>query len=109
MFSLEDLIDAIHHGRIRISDHADEEAHADNLSFEEVFVSVLQGEIIETYSDDRPYPSCLVYGTNMKREPIHSVWAYNGTNRWGVLITVYRPNPERWIDWRKRRIKDDSI
>jgi len=26
-----------------------------------------------------------------------------------VLITVYRPDPKRWIDWRKRRAKDDAI
>ena len=103
MFNIGDLIDAIHNNRIRISEHADEEAHVDNLSFEEVFVSVLQGEIIEAYSDDRPFPSCLVYGMNMRREPVHSVWAFNNANRWGVMITVYRPDPHLWIDWKKRR------
>ena len=39
---------AIADNRIRITDHADEEAQADHLSFDEVFGSVLRGEEIET-------------------------------------------------------------
>jgi len=33
----------------------------------------------------------------------------NEDNRWAVLITVYRPDPERWMNWRTRRPKDDAI
>lgn len=42
-------------------------------------------------------------------QPIHSVWGYNEKNQWVVLITVYRPDPQRWMDWKIRRKKDDSI
>ena len=101
----QDLITAIQRHQIRITDHADEEAQADLLTFDEIFFSVLQGEIIEDYPRDKPYPSCLVYGNSFSDEPIHSVWAYNDKTEWAVLITVYRPEPERWIDWRKRRKK----
>lgn len=102
---IEDLIDAIRQSRMRISDHADEEAESDRLSFDEIFFSVLQGEIIEEYPDDEPYPSCLIYGDSFKGEPVHSVWAFNKETKWAVLITVYRPDPDRWIDWRTRRKK----
>jgi len=101
---ISDLIAAIQAGRIRITDHADEEAQGDNLNYDEIFFSVIQGEIIEQYAKDRPFPSCLVYGCTFEGEPVHSVWAYNEQTRWAVLITVYRPDPERWINWRKRRI-----
>lgn len=97
------IIDTIEQGLVRITDHADEEAQADRLSFDEIFFSVLQGEVIEDYPNDRPYPSCLILGENFAGEPIHSVWAYNLVNGWAVLITVYRPAPERWIDNRVRR------
>jgi len=100
---LEEIIEAIRAGRVRITDHAYEEAQEDNLSFDEIFFSLFQGEIIEEYPEDRPYPSCLIYGNTFLGEPVHSVWAYNRANRWAVLITVYRPDPQRWIDWRKRR------
>jgi hypothetical protein len=57
-----DLVDAIRSGRIRITDHADEEAQTDGLSYEDIFFTVFSGEIIEDYPEDKPYPSCLVYG-----------------------------------------------
>ena len=106
---IEDSIDAVRNRRIRITDHADEEAQADRLSFNEIFVSVFQGEIIKNYPDDKPYPSCLIYGNTFSRDPVHSVWAYNQENQWAVLITVYRPDPQRWINWRTRRPKDATI
>lgn len=102
-FQIEDIIDSVHRGRIRITDHADEEAQADRLSFDEIFVSVLHGEVIEEYPSDDPYPSALIYGNTFTEEPVHSVWAYNQETRWAVLITVYRPDPERWVDWRIRK------
>jgi hypothetical protein len=34
---------------------------------------------------------------------VHSVWAYHTQNQWAVLITVYRPDPQRWINWRERK------
>jgi len=101
--NIQDIISAIQEKRIRITDHADEEAQADALIFDEIFFSVLQGEVIEDYPTDKPYPSCLIYGDNFQGEPIHSVWAYNAETLWAVLITVYRPDPNRWINWRERR------
>ena len=100
---IDDIIGAIRFNRIRITDHADEESQADRLFLDEVFSSVFDGEIIENYPDDNPYPSCLVYGNAFGRDPVHSVWAFNRETRWAVLITVYRPDPERWLDWRTRR------
>lgn len=102
---IQNIIDAISQNRVHVTDHADEEAQTDYLSLDEIFFTVLQGEIIEEYPIDKPYPSCLIYGDNSIGEPIHSVWAYNPKTKWAVLITVYRPDPERWIDWRTRRRK----
>jgi len=99
---IESINDAIQNSRVRITDHADEESVDDGLTFEEIYFSVLHGEIIEDYPEDKPYPSCLVFGRNFSGEPIHSVWAYNPENLWVILITVYRPDLERWIDWKVR-------
>ena len=102
---LEQIFKAIRNGRIRITDHADEAAEDDSLSFEEIYFSVFQGEIIEDYRNDTPYPSCLVFGKTFSGEPIHSVWAYNEMNQWAVLVTVYRPDPQKWINWKERTRK----
>jgi len=73
MILLDDVIESIRKRRIRITD------------------------------EDEPYLSCLIYGKNIKDEPIHSVWAYNKETESAALITVYRPDPSKWIDWRIRR------
>ncbi|MBI1923730.1 DUF4258 domain-containing protein [Candidatus Poribacteria bacterium] len=100
---ITNIIEAIQASRVRITDPADEETEADLLTLDEIYFSVLHGEIIEDYPTDKPYPSCLIYGQTFSGAPVHSVWAYNQKNRWAVLITVYRPDPNRWINWRERR------
>ena len=54
IMDIENVIDAIRRDRVRITDHADEEAVADNLTFDEIYFSVLHGEIIESYPADKP-------------------------------------------------------
>jgi len=100
---IQDIIESIVKNRVRISDHADEEAQTDKLSFDEIYYSVIHGEIIETYPVDKPYPSCLILGFTFKGEPVHSVWAYNKISQWAVIITVYRPDSKLWINWKERR------
>ncbi|MDJ0658927.1 MAG: DUF4258 domain-containing protein [Crocosphaera sp.] len=100
---INNIILAIKANQVIISRHAKEEAEADSLKLDEIFISVIDGDIIEFYEDDKPYPSCLIYGNNQHQEPIHSVWAYNKDTGYAVLITVYRPNPNKWINWRTRR------
>jgi hypothetical protein len=48
----------------------------------------MDGEIIEQYPEDRPYPSCLICGQSFSGVPIHSVWAYNDQTQWVVLVIV---------------------
>ena len=106
---IEWIIDAIRSGRIRITDHADEEAQSDSLRFDQIVSSVFRGDIIEQYPDDKPYPSCLIYGQTYDRDPVHTVWGYNPESNWAVLITVYRPDPARWIDFQKRRSNRETL
>lgn len=97
---IENIVVAIRNSQVRITDHADEEAVNDGLTFEEIYFSVMHGEIIEDYPNDKPYPSCLILDNNFSGEPIHNVWAYNSESQCAALITVYRSDPTRWIDWK---------
>ena len=99
---IEKIINAIGASRIRITDHADEEAQNDDLGFDQIYFSVIHGEIIEDYKNDKPFPSCLIFGKSFSGEPIHSVWGFNENNQWAVLITVYCPDPNRWLNWKQR-------
>jgi hypothetical protein len=70
---------------------------------EEVYEAVLKGEIIKDYEDDQPYPSTLLYGNTLTGRPIHVVCAYCSTDDLLIIVTVYEPNPARWINYRRRR------
>lgn len=63
---LEKIKSAIVKGRINMTDHADEELANDEILDKDLLHSVLHGEIIEDYPDDKPFPSCLVYGKDQK-------------------------------------------
>ena len=100
---LSDIIEAIRSRRVQITRHAAQEARKDDLEIEAVADSVLGGEKIKDYPADRPFPSCLILGYADGR-PVHSVWAFDSTAGFAVLITVYQPDPALWTtDFRRRR------
>lgn len=101
--NITDLINAIQANHINITQHARREAKEDSLLLDEILHSTQKGEVIEDYPEDTPYPSCLIFGEDPGGDPVHSVWAYAGDSQIAVLITVYRPDPDRWIDWKKRK------
>ena len=101
---IHEIIESIRSGRLRITNHAFEEAISDDLFFDGIFYSVLTGEIIEQYLEDLPYPSVLVNGRDFSLNDLHTVWAYNKVNKYSVLITVYKPDPARWVDGLRRRL-----
>ncbi len=100
---LKNIIKAVNSDRLLITKHAWVEAASDGFNIGEIIASLNEGFIIEEYTEDLPFPSCLILSFNGKSEPIHSVWAYNPLTESAVLITVYKPDPKRWIDWKKRR------
>ena len=100
---LSDIFQAIRSNRVRMTAHARREAEADRLTLEQIYTAVVRGEIVEDYPNDTPYPSCLILGYTLAGQPVHTVWAYNTENQFAVLIAVYRPDPNLWIDFRERR------
>ncbi len=74
-----------------------------DISMEDVQTAILNGEIIELYPSDYPFPSCLIMGYHASNDIIHVVCAPNdsGTELW--LITAYIPTKEKWMDDFKTR------
>lgn len=98
------LVEAILAGRVMTSRHSLSEAANDDLKLGEIYDSVVEGgEVIEDYPNAYPTSACLVLGFNIVGEPIHSVWSYDRIGQVAKLITVYRPDPNCWINWRIRR------
>ena len=60
------------------------------------------GEIIEQYPDDFPFPSCLILGISVKNEYIHVVVSMNEEKIY--LITAYIPTSDKWeADFKTRK------
>lgn len=69
----------------------------------EVSELVESAELLEEYPDDRPYPSCLLFGPTRSGRPLHVVAAYDDAEPRVIVITVYQPDPEKWEGYRRRK------
>jgi len=69
----------------------------------DVYEAICNGEVIEEYPDDKPYPSCLIFGKTSRGRPLHVVCAYNENEDLTIIITAYHPDPDRWVEYKKRR------
>jgi hypothetical protein len=70
---IESITQAIEAQQVRVTDHADEEMVADEVSLDDVFCAVRGGEVIEDYPSDRPLPNCLIDGQTKDGQHVHSV------------------------------------
>lgn len=82
--------------------HAIQRMFQRRVSEEEVKQVVVAGETIETYPDDKPFPSRLMLGWIGSR-PVHVVVADNVEAQEAIIITVYQPDAEEWETGFKRR------
>lgn len=69
----------------------------------EINESIISDEVIEEYLTDKPYPSILIYGKTNVGRPSHIVCSYNGVEEIAIIITVYQPDSDLWVDHKKRR------
>jgi hypothetical protein len=60
------------------------------------------GKVIERYVNDSPYPSRLIWG-QVNNRPLHIVITENKTENKITVITVYEPDPRKWIKNDERR------
>jgi len=76
-----------------------------NISANEVQEVLVSGDLIETYEEDRPLPSCLIMDESKGRK-IHLVVAVDLPDEMLWVVTVYEPSYEEWeTDFRRRRLK----
>ncbi len=105
-YDVEKIRNAFQSNFVFYTTHSREEMESEEfgvISDSEIFEAVLSAEIIEEYPNDKPYPSCLLFGTTSTRRPLHIVCAIENNYEEVVVITAYHPNPEWWIDYKQRR------
>jgi hypothetical protein len=82
-------------GRYFLSQHAIEEANTEDLDLIQIETAILNGEILEQYSDTGRGPSCLILGFAGKL-PIHVVCGEKSDRI--IVITAYVPMPPHFSD-----------
>lgn len=105
--NLESIKNSVKNNEVYWTLHAEDERFQDYLSKSEVLKSILYGEIIEEYPNDKPLPICLVFGT-VNNKNIHSVIGVNSGTNSIRIITVYIPSLEKFEnDFRTRRSENE--
>lgn len=90
--------------KIVISRHAISQMFERNISVLDIEKSI-EGETIEDYPDDKPYPSRLILLFCANR-PIHVVLAENIEDKEIIIVTAYEPSLLMWeLGFRKRKLK----
>lgn len=85
------LKDAIRNRRIEWQRHSLEKMLERNISRTAVIEIILNGELIEYYPSDKPFPSGLFLG-QIGRRPIHVIISYDSSNEKVFIITAYEPD-----------------
>lgn len=102
MSLIDEIREKIAEGAFEFSQHAVDQSIVRHVSLDEVTDSLAAGEVIEDYPEDKYGPSCLVFGFTREGRPLHVQCSYP-ERPLVKIITVYEPDPARWIDFRTRR------
>ena len=107
MVKIDNIIDAVSRGKIIWRHHSKIRMGQRQITGKEVKEAIFNGEIIENYENDKPFPSCLIFGLSDER-PIHTVIGYNEIEKIVFIISVYEPDLNQFEGNFKRRRKKNG-
>ncbi len=103
MVTLDDIREKILQRQYEFSKHAVDQSIVRNISVAELEQAIsTEIELVEDYPDDKYGPSCLILGFTNTRRPLHIQCSYP-SRPLIKIITLYEPDPDRWVDFRTRR------
>ena len=94
MYSIDDFQKINESKNIVISIHGQMRLYERNITVDDVMNAINNGEIIEQYPDDYPFPSCLILGITINGEYVHVVVSMDNGKIY--LITAYKPSLDKW-------------
>ena len=97
--TLEQIKKLVTNGGYRISEHGYDELAADGLLAQEIVEGLGKAEIVEVYPNYPKGPCVLALQRDDGGQPVHAVWGIpKGESRPAVLVTAYRPDPDKWTE-----------
>lgn len=103
--TLQRILILIERGEVRISLHGYDELAADAISTRDVVTGISDAVVVEDYPEYGKGPAVLVLQHDIDGLPIHVLWGIpKGRTSPAVMVTAYRPDPQRWsVDFTRRR------
>jgi len=87
----------VYQDKFELSEHAQQEAAAEQISVDDIKQAILTGQELEPYPEDPRGPSCLMVGQDESGRWVH-VLCGNFDRESLLVITVYLPRPPKWKD-----------
>ncbi len=104
--TLEQVITLVKKGETRVSEHGYDEIAADGILVRDLVAGIEGAELVEDYPNFAKGACVLLLQHDRDGNPVHSVWGIpKGETGPAVLVTAYRPDPRRWSDDLRRRMK----
>jgi len=105
--TLKKIRELVTRREVYVSDHGYDVLANDGIFIQDVLAGVSHAIIVEDYPDYYKGPSVLVCQKD-EQGAIHVVWGVGkNTASPAVLITAYRPDPDRWSENYLRRKQND--
>lgn len=74
-----------------------------NIAQDTILEAILSGEVIEDYSQDKPFPSCLIFKVT-EGKPYHVVVGFDLEYKKAYIVTTYNPTLDKFgSDFKTRR------
>ena len=94
---------ALHFQKLSFSSHALRRMFERRIGVEQVRSVIESGQVIANYSEDTPFPSCLILGY-LEGRPLHVVAGFDEGSEACVVVTVYVPDRGLWdTDFKTRK------
>lgn len=99
---IDELRSKIAANQFEFTKHALDQSILRGITVQELREAIATGEVIEDYPEDKYGPSCLVFGLTKSNRAVH-IQCSHPSRELVKIITLYRPDPEKWIDYKVRR------
>ena len=101
LINIEDIREYYKADRVFATAHAAERFRQRGIKASDIREAIGNGEIIEQYPDDYPYPSCLIFGKDKNDKILHICMSDEGSS--SRIITAYYPDDTKWNEDFKTR------